>query len=129
MRALVGERSRHENVFLNRCGHSTTRFGVHALVERTAARTKDFMPSLAMKRASPHAIRHSTASHLLNAGVDIRTERAWLEHASLDTTNVYAEIDLEGKARALAKCEIPAAQRPSKPWHSQPHIVELPRSR
>lgn len=128
LRALVGERSRHEHVFLNRCGQPTTRFGVHALVERTAARAKDFMPSLATKRISPHSIRHSTASHLLNAGVDINTVRAWLGHASLDTTNVYAEIDLEGKARALAKCEISAAQKPSKPWHSQPHIMEFLRS-
>lgn len=58
LRALVGERSRHEHVFLNRCGQPTTRFGVHALVERTAARAKDFMPSLATKRISPHSIRH-----------------------------------------------------------------------
>jgi integrase/recombinase XerD len=98
------------------------------LVERTAARAKDFMPSLAMKRVSPHSIRHSTASHLLSSGVDINTVRAWLGHASLDTTNVYAEIDLEGKARALAKCEISAAQKSSKRWHSQPHIMEFLRS-
>jgi hypothetical protein len=58
LRALVGERSRQEHVFLNRCGQPTTRFGVHALVERTAARAKDLMPSLAMKRVSPHSIRH-----------------------------------------------------------------------
>jgi site-specific recombinase XerD len=35
--------------------------------------------------------------------VDINTVRAWLGHVSLDTTNIYAEIDLETKAKALAK--------------------------
>lgn len=128
LRVLVGERSRHEHVFLNRCGQPTTRFGVHALVQRTAVKAKDFMPSLAIKRVSPHSIRHSTASHLLSAGVDINTVRAWLGHASLDTTNVYAEIDLAGKARALAKCEITVDQKSGKSWHCQPSIMEFLRS-
>ena len=39
--------------------------------------------------------RHSTASHLLRVGVDINTIRAWLGHVSLETTNRYAEADLE----------------------------------
>jgi len=60
--------------------------------------------------------------------VDINTLRAWLGHASLDTTNVYAEIDLEGKARALAKCEISSAQKSNKQWHSQPQILAFLKS-
>jgi len=64
------------------------------------------MPSLAAKRVSPHSIRHTTATHLLRAGVDINTVRAWLGHVSLDTTNIYVEVDLEMKAKALAKCEV-----------------------
>jgi site-specific recombinase XerD len=70
------------------------------------------MPSLKSKRISPHTIRHSTACHLLRAGVDINTIRGWLGHVSLDTTHVYAEVDLEMKAKALAHCDIPAASRP-----------------
>lgn len=129
LRALVSDRPRHEHVFLNRCGQPITRFGIHALVERTAASAKDCAPSLATKRVSPHCIRHSTATHLLSAGVDINTVRAWLGHASLDTTNVYAEINLEGKARALAKCEISSAGQPSrKPWHTDTHIMQFLRS-
>jgi integrase/recombinase XerD len=62
--------------------------------------------SLKTKRVSPHTIRHTTATHLLRAGVDINTIRAWLGHASINTTNIYAEIDLEMKAKALALCEI-----------------------
>jgi site-specific recombinase XerD len=76
-------------VFLNRCGQPLTRFGIHAIVERHALKTQVAIPSLATKRVSPHSIRHSTATHLLRAGADINTVRAWLGHASLDTTNVY----------------------------------------
>jgi site-specific recombinase XerD len=64
------------------------------------------MPSLKAKAIGPHSIRHTAAVHLLRAGVDINTIRAWLGHVSLDTTNVYAEIDLEMKAKALASCDI-----------------------
>ena len=49
--------------------------------------------------------RHTTATHLLRAGVDINTIRAWLGHVSLDTTNIYAETDLALKAKALAACD------------------------
>jgi integrase/recombinase XerD len=46
---------------------------------------------------SPHTIRRSTATHLLRGGVDINTVRDWLGHVSVDTTNIYARVDLETK--------------------------------
>ncbi|WP_439403401.1 tyrosine-type recombinase/integrase [Bradyrhizobium sp. DASA03068] len=49
---------------------------------------------------SPHSIRHTTAVHLLSVGVDINTIRTWLGHVSLDTTHVYAEVDMEMKEGA-----------------------------
>jgi len=128
LRALVGERSSQEHVFLNRCGQPMTRFGVHALVERAAAKARGTMPSLATKRVSPHSIRHSTATHLLSSGVEINTVRAWLGHSSLETTNVYAEINLEGKARALAKCEVSTDQAPNKRWRANPDVIQFLRS-
>ncbi len=94
-----------ERVFLNRVGQPITRFGIHELVKRYAQRVASDQPSLRAKRVSPHVIRHTTGTHLLRAGVDINTIRAWLGHVSLDTTNIYAEIDLQTKARALALCE------------------------
>src|SRR5437016_2741246 len=83
-----------------------TRFGIYTLVHRIVAQASTTTPSLKAKRISPHSIRHTAAVHLLRAGVDINTIRAWLGHVSLDTTNVYAEIDLEMKAKALASCDI-----------------------
>ena len=62
--------------------------------------------SMSSKRIGPHTIRHTTAVHLLRAGVDINTIRAWLGHVSLDTTNIYAEVDLEMKAKALSKVDV-----------------------
>jgi integrase/recombinase XerD len=103
---LVQGRDPSEHVFLNRYGRPITRFGIHTLVERCAARAVKDVPSLATKRVSPHTIRHTTATHLLRSGVDINTIRAWLGHVSLTTTNVYAEVDLEMKAKALANCEV-----------------------
>lgn len=125
---LMGERSPSERVFLNRCSRPMTRYGVYAMVERNALKAKEIAPSLANKRVSPHSIRHSTASHLLSAGVDINTIRAWLGHASLDTTNIYAEIDLEGKAQALAKCDITKRQESKKGWAKNPELMAFLRA-
>jgi site-specific recombinase XerD len=50
-------------------------------------------------------MRHSTAVHLLKSGVDLVTVSHWLGHASITTTNRYAEIDLETKREALARME------------------------
>ena len=48
-------------------------------------------------------MRHSTAVHLLRAGVDIVTISQWLGHASVTTTHRYATVDLDMKRKALAK--------------------------
>jgi site-specific recombinase XerD len=124
---LMGSRAAAEPVFLNRRGEPLTRFGIHALVERYAAKVAAAMPAVARKRVSPHTIRHTTATHLLRAGVDINTIRAWLGHVSLATTNVYAEVDLEMKAKALASCEVEAAE-PVKPWRQDAGVMEFLRS-
>ena len=72
--------------------------------------------------------RHTTATHLLRAGVDINTIRAWLGHVSLDTTNIYAEIDLEMKAKALAKCEFTGANNPKRHWRDDPALMTFLRT-
>jgi integrase/recombinase XerD len=71
-------------------------------------------------------IRHTTAVHLLRAGADIETSRAWLGHVSIDTTNIHAEVDLAMKAKALSACAIPDS--PRRPWHGQPGLMAFLRS-
>jgi site-specific recombinase XerD len=106
LQPLVHGRGEAEHVFLGRTGKPITRFGVHRLVTGYAIQAGKKVESMNSKRIGPHTIRHTTAVHLLRAGVDINTIRAWLGHVSLDTTNIYAEVDLEMKARALAKVDV-----------------------
>jgi integrase/recombinase XerD len=115
LRTLLEDRlesSSDARVFLNIRGQPLTRFGIHTAIERIAARAAARVPSLMNKRVSPHTLRHTSAVHLLRAGVDINTIRAWLGQVSLATTNRYAEVDLEMKAKALATCAISASDRP-----------------
>jgi len=109
-----------------RVPEDSRRFGIYALVKRCAVQAAHHVPSIASKRVSPHVIRHATAVHLLRAGVDINTIRAWLGHVSLDITNIYAEVDLAMKAKALNECSIPDAPRRS--WHKEPVLMAFLRS-
>jgi len=119
---LIKGRGPTEHVFLNRCKQPITRFGIYILVERYAQRASTQIPSIKSKRVSPHTIRHTTATHLLRAGVDINTIRAWLGHVSINTTNIYAETDLEMKTKALALCEVET--KPVKHWRKDVNLME-----
>ena len=99
-----------------------TRFGIHDIVTRYARVARGQHADLRKKRVGPHTIRHTTATHLLRAGVDINTIRAWLGHVSIDTTNIYAESDLEMKAKALAMCET-SPRRKRKRWRDNPDLL------
>ena len=115
---LVDGRESHDAVFLNRRRQPFTRFGIYWVVERCAAQ----VPELARKKITPHVIRHTTACHMTFARVDINTVRAWLGHSSIDTTNVYAEINLRMKAEAVALCEV-ADAGPGRPWKDDKDLM------
>jgi integrase/recombinase XerD len=115
---LTQGRANGDPVFLSRQRKRYTRFGVYRLVERCAAR----VPTLTARAISPHVVRHSSACHLLQAGVDLNTIRAWLGHVSLDTTNIYAEIDLQMKAKAMALCA-PEDSGPYRPWKEDKGVI------
>ena len=125
--SLVEGRESTSHVFLNRCRQPLTRYGIHGLVQRYAKRAATEVPSLNNKKVSPHVIRHTTATHLIRAGVDINTIRAWLGHVSLTTTNVYAEVDLETKAKALSTCELQRAE-PGTRWRDNAGLMAFLRS-
>lgn len=114
LKPLISDRDAQDRVFLGRTGDPMTRFGIHRLVTTYAALALGNQKPLKCTRVSPHTIRHTTAVHLLRSGVDINTIRAWLGHVSLDTTHIYAEVDLEMKAKALARVNIESLPKPSK---------------
>src|SRR6266446_8294586 len=128
LRHLAGQRPAEANLFLNCRGEPLTRCGVLTLVERYIAKLRVSVPSLQGKRISPHVVRHTTASHLLQAGVDINTIRAWLGHVSLDTTNIYAETDLATKKRALAMLAGGKTRRATGGWSRQPDVMTFLRA-
>ena len=105
-------------VFLSRHSKPYTRFGIYRLVERCAAQ----VATLSERAITPHVIRHTSACHLLQAGVDLNTIRAWLGHVSLDTTNIYAEIDMEMKAKAMALCDAGTVSA-NRPWKEDKGVI------
>lgn len=92
-------------VFANARGERLSRFGVVHILSRAVACAVKTVPSLRGRAVSPHVLRHTTAMHLLQAGVDLATIQAWLGHVSITTTHAYVEANLEMKRQAIAKCE------------------------
>jgi site-specific recombinase XerD len=70
-------------------------------------------------------MRHSTAVHLLKAGVDLVTISHWLGHASVDTTNRYVSVDLDAKREAISKIEPAGRTVPRKSaWRTNPSLLK-----
>ena len=100
-------------LFPTRDGNAMTRSNVTqrlTVYVKAAAKT---MPALLDRAISPHTIRHTTAMHLLQSGVDITVIALWLGHESPATTHMYVEADLAMKGRALGRLQPPgtATQR------------------
>lgn len=77
--------------------------GLDYILQRAVKKATVACPSLLNKRVTPHALRRTTAMHLLQGGVDIAVIALWLGHESIETTHGYVEADLEIKQRALDK--------------------------
>ncbi len=84
-----------------------TRYNVNQRLKLAVARAAAAHPSLAKRHVSPHCIRHSTAMHLLQAGVPFNIIALYLGHESPATTHQYVEANLAMKEQALARLEEP----------------------
>jgi integrase/recombinase XerD len=80
-------------------------------------------PTLSKLHISPHTIRHTTAMHLLQSGVDLSVIAMWLGHEDIGTTHQYLDADLETKKRALDHLPSPAVRKPRR--KGQPRLVEF----
>jgi len=94
----------------NRNGHAMTRTNVALRLALAVHTATQAYPDLEKRHVSPHVIRHTTAMHLLQAGVDISVIALWLGHESPVTTHQYVEADLAMKERALARLHEPDAR-------------------
>jgi integrase/recombinase XerD len=104
-RPVFAQRRAEPALFLNRRGDRLTRQGCWKLIKRYAARAN------LTRRISPHTLRHSFATHLLDRGADIRIVQELLGHASVSTTQVYTLTSQE-KLRAIYDLAHPRAKLP-----------------
>ena len=77
-------------VFLNARGGRLTRQGIFGIVRNHAVRV-----GIPKSRISPHVLRHSAATHMVEGGADLRTVQEILGHASISTTQVYTRMSLQ----------------------------------
>ena len=85
-------------LFLSKRGEGMTRQMFWTLIKRYALRV-----GIVPKRISPHVLRHSFATHLLNHGADLRALQMLLGHSALSTTQIYTLVAKEGLKRLHAQ--------------------------
>jgi site-specific recombinase XerD len=92
-------------LFTNRFGQQLSRSGVEMRLHLAMKTAVNQCPSLRGKRVSPHTFRHTTAMHLLEAGIDITVIALMLGHESPTTTHHYVELNMQMKERCLQKLQ------------------------
>ena len=112
-------------LFTSRRGHKLTRFGVRYLLNKRVEACAEAVPSLRGKRIHPHSLRHTTAIHLLKAGVDFATISQWLGHATLIPTMEYARADIDTKRQALAQVFPDVMPEPITVGHVAPAQLDM----
>jgi integrase/recombinase XerD len=125
LRSLVAEREQDAPVFSSSAQRPLTRFGIYKIVRRHAEGIDSGGSD--RRHISPHVFRHTTAVHLLEAGVEVNVIRGWLGHADLATTNRYADINVRVKEAALRLTEPPSAassESAKRPvWRDDPTLL------
>lgn len=111
-------------VFVNARKTRLTRYGLRHIIRTRIERAAQTFPSLKQKRVSPHTLRHTTAMHLLQSGVDLNVIRNWLGHVSLNTTHAYLELDMEMKRKVLKFCRPAKWATPRRPWKTNPGLAQ-----
>lgn len=94
------------SILKNKNNGELTRSGVRFRIDKLVLMASHECLSLLDKNISVHSFRHSVATNLLRAGIDISTIAIWLGHNSMETTHKYMVADLEIKRKAMEKTGI-----------------------
>ena len=86
VRPLLSKGKDGETLFLSRTGKKLRRENIWELVRKYAK-------CAGIKNVSPHTLRHSFATHLLEGGADLRSVQEMLGHANISTTQIYTHVD------------------------------------
>ncbi len=124
LRALLEQQPRADNepIFVNRYGQPLGASGVRFKLSQYVAAAAKVTPSLNNRRISPHTFRHAAAVSLVSAGNDVTVIRSFLGHANLETTNYYAQANLETKRKALESIEPTTRRRPPR-WKREAGLL------
>lgn len=87
VRGPAADRESSDILFLNRFGRALTRIAVFKMIKAYAVKAG------ISKEISPHTLRHSFATHLIENGADLRAVQEMLGHESILTTEIYTHID------------------------------------
>jgi integrase/recombinase XerD len=98
-------------LFSNAQGEPMSRHGIAQRLATAVARASKKLSGLGNIRVTPHKIRHTTAMHLLQSGVDLSVIAMWLGHEHIETTHQYLDADLDSKKQALACLDSPRVPR------------------
>jgi site-specific recombinase XerD len=95
-------------LFLSRLRRRMTRFHVGRIITKYIDAAAAQHPAMRKKRLHAHSMRHTTAVHLLQGGAELNTIKAWLGHASIESLQVYLDLDLKKKRDILQRLVTPA---------------------
>jgi integrase/recombinase XerC len=104
IRPDLGPKDGNQAVFLSRLGARITTRGIQYLVRQWLSKVSE------KERLSPHVIRHSFATHLVDNGADLESVKELLGHASLSTTQIYTHLSVESLKKVYRQA-FPRAER------------------
>lgn len=101
---LKGDAS--QKLFTNRVGIQLTRAGINYILDKYIQTAREQSPELFKGKITPHTLRHSKASHLVQSNINIYYIRDFLGHVSVKTTEIYATCNAEFTRQAIEHASI-----------------------
>lgn len=123
---LTGVHLLDHPLFFNQRRQPLSRGGVTHILNKYASKVDSiFIP----EKITPHILRHSKAMHLLQAGYNMVIIRDWLGHVSVQTTEIYARLDIDTKRKILEKAFPERMSNEEMPdWNEDENLIDFLKS-